>query len=171
MKNDLTPKKTTSLEKNSDVVDTLNWKLKSLEEENRPVEEGISDYIGFALDHLDQSIDSKKFYIKELRQLITQDQKQIEAIKVDGVLFFEQLGVEKLQGNIVSSVTISKGKEAEEKSKKRLKYLVPVEEIEELLITLGKAEYETVTTLSDPTPAKLRVTQRRVKNVEIEEVK
>ncbi len=75
--------------------------------------------------------------------------------------------MEKLQGHIISSVTISKGKPGTKKQKKKLKYLVPVEEIEELLITLGKAEYETVTTLSDAIPPKLRVTPRRVKNVEV----
>lgn len=169
MKNDLTLKKHSSLESSSEVVNTLNWKLRALEYEDRPQEEGICDYIGFTLDNLKQSIDSKKFYIKELQQLIKQDTKQIEVIKVDGVEFLEQMGVEKLQGHIVSSVTISKGKDAQEKSKKVFKYLVPVEEIEELLITLGKAERVTVTTMSDPVPKKLRVTARRVKNVEVVE--
>ncbi len=167
MKNDLTIKKHSSLEKSTNVVDTLNWKLKALEDEARSQEEGICDYIGFTLDNLNQSIDSKKFYITELQQLIKQDSNQIEAIKVDGVKFLESMGVEKLQGHIISSVTISKGKPGTKKQKKKLKYLVPVEEIEELLITLGKAEYETVTTLSDAIPPKLRVTPRRVKNVEV----
>ena len=167
MKNDLSPRKHSSLETNSNIVDTLNWKLKALEDEARPLEEGIADYLGFTLDNLKQSIDSKKFYIEELKKLIKTDEVQIENIKTDGVKFLEQMGVEKLQGHIVSSVTISKAKPSTEKSKRKLKYLVPVEEIEELLITLGKAEYETVTTVSDPIPPKLRVTARRVKNVEV----
>lgn len=167
MKNELSLKKHSSLERSPDVIDTLNWKLKALEDEERPLEEGIADYIGFSLDNLKQSISSKKFYIEELKKLIGEDEVQIENIKTEGVKFLEQMGVEKLQGHIISSVTISKGKEAQEKSKKRLKYMVPVEEIEELLIILGKAEYETVTTMSDPIPSKLRVIPRRVKNVEV----
>lgn len=167
MENELSLKKHSSLESSSDVVDTLKWKLKALEDEERPIEEGIADYLGFTLDNLTQSIDSKKFYIEELKKLIKKDEVQIEAIKVDGVKFLESLGVEKLQGHIISSVTISKGKEAQEKSKEVFKYLVPVEEIEELLIVLGKAQRVTVTTVSDPIPSKLRVTPRRVKNVEV----
>lgn len=167
MKNELIPKKHTSLEKSPDIVDTLNWKLKALEDEDRPLEESIADYIGFTLGNLQQSISSKKFYIEELKKLIGVDEMQIENIKTDGVKFLEQMGVNKLQGHIVSSITISKGKKAQEKSTRKLKYLVTVEEIEELLITLGKAEYETVTTLSDAIPPKLRVTPRKVKSVEV----
>lgn len=95
----------------------------------------------------------------------------MENIKTEGVKFLEQMGVEKLQGHIVSSVTISKAKPSSTKTKEVLKYLVSKEEIEELLVTLGKAEWETVTTTSDEIPQKLRVTARRVKNVEIEDEK
>jgi hypothetical protein len=80
----------------------------------------------------------------------------------------EQLGVEKLKGHIVSSVNISKAKEPSKKEKQVLKYLVSQEEIDELLVTLGKAEWETVESTSDAVPRKLRVTARRVKNVEVE---
>ncbi len=149
-------------------MDTLNWKVKALEDESRPIEEGVADYIGFTIDNLKQSITSKKFYIKELQGLIKADEVQTENIKTEGVKFLEQMGVEKLQGHIVSSVSIYKGKEAHTKEKKKLKYLVPLEEIEDLLVTLGKAEYETVITEVEATPKKLRVTPRRIKNVEVE---
>ena len=171
MENNLTIKKHSSLENNSKVVEVLNWKLQALEEEARPLEEGIADYIGFTLDNLKQSISSKKFYIEELQKLIKADEVQMENIKTEGVKFLEQMGVEKLQGHIVSSVTISKAKPSSTKTKEVLKYLVSKEEIEELLVTLGKAEWETVTTTSDEIPQKLRVTARRVKNVEIEDEK
>jgi len=167
MENNLTLKKHSTLEENPKVVEVLNWKLQALEEEDRPLEEGIADYIGFTLDNLQQSISSKKFYIEGLNKLIKKDEVQTENIKTEGVKFLEQMGVDKLRGYIVSSVSISKGKESQRKEKKKLKYLVPVEEIEELLITLGKAEYETVTTETKPIPPKLRVTQRRIKNVEV----
>ena len=157
-----------SLEKSSDVVDTLNWKLTTLKSEDRDIETGITDYIGFSIDNLKQSIDSKKFYIKELQALIKQDTAQIEAIKIDGVDFFDEMGVSKLHGHIVSSISITKAKHAQEKTKEVFKHLVPKDEIEELLITLGKAERVTETSMSESIPAKLRVTARRVKNVEIE---
>ena len=168
MENNLTIKKHSTLENNSKVVEVLNWKLQALEEEARPLEEGIADYIGFTLDNLKQSVSSKKFYIEELKKLIKADEVQMENIKTEGVKFLEQMGVEKLQGHIVSSVTISKAKPSSTKTKEALKYLVSKEEIEELLVTLGKAEWETVTTTSDETPPKLRVTPRRIKNVEVE---
>jgi hypothetical protein len=169
MENNLTIKKHSSLETNPKVVEVLNWKLQALEEEARPLEEGIADYIGFTLDNLKQSTASKKFYIEELKKLIKADEVQMENIKTEGVKFLEQMGVEKLQGHIVSSVSIAKAKPSTTKTKEVLKYLVPKEEIEELLITLGKAEWETVTTTSDEIPPKLRVTARRVKNVEVVE--
>ena len=168
MENNLTIKKHSSLENNSKVVEVLNWKLQALEEEARPLEEGIADYIGFTLDNLKQSVSSKKFYIEELKKLIKADEVQMENIKTEGVKFLEQMGVEKLQGYIVSSVTISKAKPRTTKTKEVLKYLVSKEEIEELLVTLGKAEWETVTTTSDEIAPKLRVTPRRIKNVEVE---
>ena len=167
MENNLTLKKHSTLEDNPKVVEVLNWKLQALEEEARPLEEGIADYIGFTLDNLQQSISSKKFYIEELKKSIKRDEVQTENIKTEGVKFLEQMGVEKLRGHIVSSVFISKGRESQTKEKKKLKYLVPVEEIEELLITLGKAEYETITTETKPIPPKLRLTKRRIKNVEV----
>jgi hypothetical protein len=168
MENNLTIKKHSTLETNPKVVEVLNWKLQALEEEARPLEEGIADYIGFTLDNLQQSISSKKFYIEELKKLIKADEVQTETIKTEGVKFLEQLGVEKLKGHIVSSVNISKAKEPSKKEKQVLTYLVSKEEIEELLITLGKAEYETVVTETKAIPKKLRVTARRVKNVEVE---
>ena len=168
MENNLTIKKHSTLENNPKVVEVLNWKLQALKEEARPLEEGIADYIGFTLDNLKQSISSKKFYIEELKKLIKTDEVQMENIKTEGVKFLEQMGVEKLQGHIVSSVTISKAKPSSTKTKEVLKHLVPQEEIEELLVTLGKAEWETVTTTSDEIPPKLRVTPRSIKNVEVE---
>lgn len=169
MENNLTIKKHSSLENNPKVVEVLNWKLQALKEEERPIEEGIADYIGFSLDNLKQSITSKKFYIEELKKLIRADEVQAEKIKTEGVKFLQQLGVDRLKGHIVSSVTISKAKPSTTKTKEVLRYLVPVEEIEELLVTLGKAEWETVTTTSDEIPPKLRLSQRRVKNVEVVE--
>jgi len=169
MENELIPKHHSSLEVSSDILDTLHWKLESLKKEERSPEEGIADYIGFTLENLKQSIDSKKFYINELKKLIEVDEVQIERIKTDGVKFLEQMGVDRLSGHIVSSVTITKAKPSQTKQKQKLKYLVPLEEIEELLITLRKAEYETVTTTSDPIPQKLRVIQRRIKTAEIVE--
>ena len=52
MENKLTLQKHSTLENNPKVVEVLNWKLQALEEEARPLEEGIADYIGFTLDNL-----------------------------------------------------------------------------------------------------------------------
>jgi len=165
---DLITTKHTSLESSPKVVETLHWKMQALKDQERPLEEGISDYIGFTLDNLQQSITSKKFYINELQKLIKADEVQAERIKLDGVQFLEQMGVERLEGHIVSSVTVTKAKAPQTKEKRKLKYLVPVEEIETLLVQLGKAEYETVVTSTKAIPPRLRVTQRQVKNVEVE---
>ncbi len=169
MENELTLKKHSSLEKSIEVVDALEWKMKVLEEQGRPIEESLSDYIGFSLDNLNRSIDAKKFYIDELKALIKKDEEQINLIKTDGVKFLDNLGVDRLNGHIVSSVTISKERPAQTKEKQVLKYLLPKDEIEQFLIDTGKAEMETIITETKDIPRKIRVTQRRVKNIEIVE--
>ncbi len=171
MKNELTIKKHSSLEKSNEVVNTLEWKAKALEDEGRSVEEGLTDYVGFTIDSLTRSIDAKKFYIDELKALIKKDEEQINLIKTDGVKFLDDLGVERLNGHIVSSVTISKARPAQTKEKQAIKYLLPKAEIEQFLVDTGKAEMQTVSVVMKEIPRKLRVTQRRVKNVEIEEAK
>ena len=159
--------KKTSLEKSEDIVDTLKWKLETIENEGLPVESGMADYVALATENIDNELK----YIKDVKAQISEREQylkgQLESIKVKGAEFFESLGVEKLEGSICSSVSVTKAKESvdTETTTKTVSYNETQEEIDEFLISLGKAQYVEVTETktSNAIPAKLRVNKRKVK--------
>ena len=162
--------KKTSLEKSDDVADTLKWKLDKIEHEGLPVESGLADYIVLASENIDNELD----YLAGVKKQISEREKYLkshsEAIKVEGASFVESMGVDKLEGAICSSVTVTKAKDSvtTETTKTILIYNESDEEIEEFLISLGKAQYSEVTETktSNAIPAKLRINKRKVKNDE-----
>jgi len=166
--------KKTSLEKTDDVADTLNWKVKTITKASLPIESGLADYIAFSVDNLQNEID----YLADLKKQISDKEKdlksQIEYIKVEGAKFLTESGIERLDGNICSSVTIIAEKEAKdtEETKKVFTPLIPNEEIEELLIGLGKAELKNITTTktSDFIPAKLKINKQKKKKEDVIDV-
>lgn len=157
--------KHTTLESSDNVGDCLSWKLESIKENNLPVDTGLADYIAFGVDNLDSQLLQLKAVKAEIAQREKALKSQIESIKVDGAVFLLENGLDKLDGVICSSVTITKAKEEkiEEITTKEVSFLITDAEIEELLIGLGKAEMVTVykEKVTKAQPAKLRINKRK----------
>lgn len=68
--------------------------------------EGVVDYVSFAIDNLDSQVQRMKAAIAELQGLCKVAEKQKELIKVGGALWLSQSGIDKLSGDIVSSMSI-----------------------------------------------------------------
>ena len=104
--------KTTSLESSEDIQDTLEWKIESIKEKDLPVESTLTDYISLAVDNLQAQLLQLKAVKEEIKIRENDLKTQEKKIKEEGALFFkEHLGVDKLEGNIVSSVTVTKARE------------------------------------------------------------
>ena len=163
MKNDLTFHRTT-LSTTTDVVNTLEYKMKSLEEGGLPIKEGLADYMALSIDEIESQLLQLKAVKAEIAERENALKTQSEYIKVECVKFLENYGIEKLEGNIISSVSIQKGKEAG--TKKVFHTDLSKKEIEEMVISAGLGYYETVET--EATEPKLKVNKRRVITPEIE---
>ncbi len=162
--NNLTMKKT-SLSTSSDVMETLKYKMMWLQEDGKDVQSGLADYIGQAiseiegyesqLKELEHDIKERKAYLKE----------QKTHILTDGVGFMDDYVIEKLIGNLVSSINITKPKEAT--TKKVFKLLCTKEEAENFLIM---SELATMVDKDVPlVKSKLRINRRKTGTVTIEE--
>ncbi len=164
MKNDLTFRRT-SLSTSADVVNTLEFKMESLQEQGLLVQEGIADYIGLSLNE----IDAQLLQLKSVKQEVSEREKALKSqstlIKEDGVLFLEKFGTEKLEGNIVSSVTIAKGKKAS--TKQEFKVLCTKEEMQNFLIDKGLGIM--IDKEVPATKSKLRVNKRKIALAEVED--
>ena len=68
--------------------------------------QGVADYMGFSIDNIDSSIKRMKDAKKELDFLIKMHEKQKEIVKTGCALWLTQAGITKLDGDIVSSVSI-----------------------------------------------------------------
>ncbi len=155
-----------NLEKTDNVVDTLNWKLQTIEEKNLPIAESLADYIAYGLRNLEAKID----HISEMEKILKAEKKsikeQIERVKIDGARFLLDNGIDRLDGVMCSSITVSKPRceKTEEVEKKEFKLLVSEAEAEELLVELGKAEIVTTTEVRTikALPPKLRVNHKKV---------
>ena len=164
-----------SLQETVDVIDTLKWKVQTIEEKGLPVESSLADYVDLAISNLTNELN----YITDIKKQITDREKaikaQIETIKIDGAVFMQNLGCDKLEGVICSSITVTKAREAstEENTTKVFTPLISDEEIQELLLALGKAEMQSITETETvkALPAKLRVNKRKIANAEVIEEK
>jgi len=163
MKNDLTFHRTT-LSTTNDVINTLEYKMKSLETDGLPIKEGLADYMALSLDEIESQLQQLKAVKSEVADREKALKTQSEYIKVECVKFLENYGIEKLEGNIVSSVSIQKGKDAG--TKKVFHTDLSKKEIEELVVNAGLGYYEPVET--EATEPKLKVNKRRVITPEIE---
>jgi hypothetical protein len=91
---------TTSLELlNSSVAAILDAKLAATSPQS------VADYIAFSLDNLDANIDRAKQAKKELDEYIKHQQSVIDTIKQDSAKWLSDVGVDKLEGMRISSVT------------------------------------------------------------------
>jgi len=164
MKNDLTFKRT-SLSTTDDVLNTLEYKMNSLQEQDLPIQEGLSDYIGLSLDEIEAQLQQ----LKAVKQEVSEREKVLKShsqqIKEDGAKFLDQYGIEKMEGNIISSITITKGKP--ETSKVKFKLLVDKKASETYLVDGGLAVFESVEVPA--TKDVIRVNKRKVIVPEIED--
>lgn len=162
-----------SLETTADVIDTLQWKLQSLEEQNLPIDTSLADYIAFAVDNLD----AQKAQLKSVKIELADREKaltaQINRIKEDGATFLLESGLDRLDGLICSSITVTKAKESETTTETTKEFVMNISqaELEELLIGLGKAEMKTIVTekTSNQLPAKLKINKRKIALTEVVE--
>jgi hypothetical protein len=163
--------KKTSLENSADVIDTLKWKMQTIEEKRLPVEMGLADYIELAVSNLTNEQNYLADVKKQVADRDNEVKEQLEAIKVDGAVFLQSMGIEKLKGAICSSVSITKARpESEETTTSQVfTPLISEEEIQELLLALGKAEMRTVTETktTKALPAKLKVNKRKIALAEV----
>ncbi len=164
MKNDLTFKRT-SLSTTDDVLNTLEYKMNSLQEQNLPLQEGLSDYIGLSLNE----IEAQLLQLKSVKQEVSEREKTLKShatqIKEDGAEFLKQYGIEKISGNIVSSITITKGKPVG--IKHVFKTGLSKKDIETIIIDAGLGYMEATETPA--TKDSLRINKRKIAQAEIEE--
>lgn len=155
-----------SLERSNNIKETLTWKMEQIKEAGAPVDTSLADYIAFSVDNLE----SQKTQLKLVKAEISEREKhliaQIERIKEDGATFLLENGVDRLDGLICSSITVSEAKEKTSRLVETEEFILNIsqEELEELLIGLGKAERKTVTVekVSKASPAKLRINKRKI---------
>ena len=101
---------TTKLEAVSDRDDVqaiLNNKLES----TSPAQ--TVDYMALALDHIDSKIADAKSAVKAIQEVIKHEEARKEHIKEECAVWLEDTGLDKLDGMIVSSVSINKTKAKE----------------------------------------------------------
>lgn len=160
-----------SIETSVNVKETLGWKLENLKAENLPMDTGLADYIAFGTDNLDAQLRQLKAAKDEIakREKLIKEQK--EAISIDGAAFLLENGIDRLDGAICSSVTVTAAKEEkrEEIEKEIFQINISEQELQDLLIALGKAEMKTITEekITKAQPAKLRINKRKVQPAEV----
>jgi len=173
MKNDLVFKHT-SLETSEDVGECLSWKIEAIKADNLPIDTSLADYIAFANDNLEAQLAQLKAVKGEIGQREKALKSQIEHIKVDGATFLLENGLERLEGVICSSVTVTEAKSSKTITTETKEFVMNISqaELEELLIGLGKGEMKTITTekITNALPAKIRINRRKQRKILIPEV-
>ena len=150
--------KATSLETSTDINSTLAWKINSLIEQDKNISNGLADYFGIGLWNLDSQLAQLDEVTKEINARKKDLKAQITAIKQEGAYFLESQGIDKLEGVLTSSITITKGKP--ESTKTVFKLLVDKKASEAFLVDSGLAVYESVEVAS--TKDSLRVNKRKL---------
>lgn len=162
------------LESTDDVGNTLDWKINSLNEKELPVEAGIADYIALSFDNIDLQEKQIKILEEQIKDRKKEIAEQKELIKVEGAKFFQRNGFDKLNGVICSSVSLVTAKDEKRETYEVEEVVINItpEEVEELLIGLGKAERKTVTKekVIKATPARIKVNKRQPKKVKPKEI-
>ena len=134
--------KPTHLETSTDIQATLNWKVETLIEAEKNISNGLADYFSIGLSNLDMQLEQLDELTKDINTRKKDIKAQITSIKQEGAYFLEAQGVDKLEGVLVSSVTITKGKDAT--VKKKFVTDLSKKEIEEYLVTSGLGYYEDI---------------------------
>jgi len=165
MKNNLVFKHT-SLEVSDNVGDTLSWKIEAIKADGLPIDTSLADYIAFANDNLEAQLAQLKAVKSEIGQREKALKSKIERIKVDGATFLLENGLERLDGVICSSVTVTEAKASKTVTTETKEFVMNISqvELEELLIGLGKAEMKTIIAekTTNAIPAKIRINKRKI---------
>ena len=154
----------TSLEATDNVKETAKWKIAKLEEAGLPVDTGLADYFALAIDNLTAQELQLKAVESEIKEAKARLKAQKEKILIEGAEFLGEMGIDKLEGNIISSLTVAKTKPATKKEK--VVYLVPKKEYDAYLHDAGLAAIEWVDV--PEVPEKLRVNKRKTGTVTVE---
>lgn len=73
---------------------------------------GVADYISLSVSNLEDAKSRLAELEKEIKQRKSDIDSQIEIIKIGSAAWLEDAGVDKLSGDIVSSITVSKRKDS-----------------------------------------------------------
>lgn len=157
--------KATSLETSTDINSTLEWKINSLIEQDKNISNGLADYFGIGLGNIDNQLSQLDELAKDINARKKDLKAQITAIKQEGALFLQSQGIDKLEGVLTSSVTITKGKH--ETIKTVFKLLTDKKASEAFLVDSGLAVYESVEVPA--TKDALRVNKRKIALTEVVE--
>lgn len=71
-----------------------------------------ADYIGRAVENIESSVDRIDDAIKELQAIKKDMQSQSEVIKIGAARWLSECGIDKLQGDRISSISVSDKKES-----------------------------------------------------------
>ena len=160
----------TSLSKAQDVGECLNWKLSTLNDENKQF--ALVDYIGRTFGELE----ALKAYFKDQVKQNQADVKKIEAqesLVKDGVYtFLTENGMtdkEDLKGKTTSSIKLNDATEDTISTKREFELLVDKAEMEDILIGLGVARYVDKDVVKKGKSASITIFKRKVIVPEIEE--
>jgi len=93
----------TSLEKSS--VETVHGILDAKLEATNP--EALTDYIGFSVGNIEDAISKMDKAISDLKQMKVNAKNQIGMIKEQSAKWLSDTGLDKLEGLIISSITIN----------------------------------------------------------------
>ena len=166
-------RKHTGLSTTDDVSGCLEWKILSIEESGLDIEESLCDYIGYGISEIENSLEQLKRLKLEIKKREDDLKSQKTMVLIDGAKFLQAQNIDKLNGNILSSVTVTKAKEETITTKEVKEFVINISdsEVEELLIGLGKAELvtRTIEKTSNAMPAKLRINKRKIALSEVVE--
>ena len=101
---------TTTLETvdKGEIIQVLNDKL------NVTSPQGLVDYVGFAVENLDDKLERIKVAKSELALIEAEAKAQKEYIRLEVANFFESNGIAKIEGDRISSITTYNPKPSEE---------------------------------------------------------
>jgi hypothetical protein len=156
-----------------------------LEDQSKPYYQK-ADYVGLSLNALKHKIDFLSSNIKELQAYKKRLNESLEIAKTLTAEVFSKNGVDRIDGTIISSLTLTKpskktkefltiNNEAEVISKGYVKFSVDEEAVLKAMKTKDGLEeldqYVSVNSITESTPAKIKVnTKRAINNITTDEI-
>jgi hypothetical protein len=152
-----------------------NYIQEILEDESKPYYQK-ADYVGLSLNDLKHKVDFLSSNIKELQAYKKKLTESLEIAKTLTAEVFSKNGVDRIDGNIISSLTLTKSSqktkefltinnEAEVMAKGYVKFSVDEESILKAMKTKSGLEeldkYVSVNSITETTPAKIKVNTKR----------